>query len=185
MTGGSFADPALAAIEFPAALDQVSQYAVTHLGADRVRALTPTTDAAWIDRELTLVGQYATRLEAGDDLEPEPFPDIAAALGRLVLEGAVLEGAELAAVGRVLEAARVVGGRLRRVQRDAGAVAGLAAPALPAEPERELGKALEPDGRVRDAASRDLARLRREVLEARDELVKGLERALASLDARH
>lgn len=185
MTGGSFADPALAAIEFPAALDQVSQYAVTHLGADRVRALTPTTDAAWIDRELTLVGQYATRLEAGDDLEPEPFPDIAAALGRLVLEGAVLEGAELAAVGLVLEAARVVGSRLRRVQRDAGAVAGLAAPALPAEPERELGKALEPDGRVRDAASKGLARVRRELVEARDELVKGLERALASLDARH
>ncbi|MBI1723237.1 MAG: hypothetical protein HYR48_04945, partial [Gemmatimonadetes bacterium] len=161
---GAFADTALAALEFPAALDQLSQYAVTPLGAERVRSLTPSFDPVWIDRELARVSQYAARLEAGDDLEPEAFPDIAPALGRLRLEGAVLEGTELAAVARVLEASRLVGLKLRRVQRDAEAVAGLAAPLLPVELERDLAKAVEPDGRVRDTASKALARVRRELV---------------------
>lgn len=182
---GAFADTALAALEFPAALDQLSQYAVTPLGAERVRALTPSSDSVWIDRELARVSQYAARLEAGDDLEPEAFPDIAPALARLRLEGAVLEGTGLAAVARVLEASRLVGFKLRRVQRDAEAVGGLAAPPLPAELERDLAKAVEPDGRVRDSASKALARIRRELVLMRDELVRELERALASLDARH
>jgi DNA mismatch repair protein MutS2 len=180
---GAFAVAALAAIEFPAALDQVAQYALTPLGASRIRALTPGTDIVRIDRELDRVSQYAARLEAGDDLEPVMFPDITSALERLGLDGAVLDGAELAAVTQALEAARLVGAKLRRA-REAPAVASLAAAPLPAELERDLVKAVELDGRIRDAASKALARIRRELVEARDDLVKGLERALASLDAR-
>jgi len=179
-----FAESALAAIEFHAALDLVADHAVSALGAARVRSLRPQTDPWMVAHELDRVEQYTTRLDAGDDLAPEPFADVTAALARLRLEGSVLEGAELAELGRVLAAARMVHGRLTRVAAAAPLVAALAAPVPPHELEEALETALEPDGRVRDAASRDLARARREVREVREELVRKLGAIAGSLDSR-
>ena len=179
-----FAESALVAIEFHAALDLVADHAVSALGAARVRALRPRTDPWLVAHELDRVEQYAVRLGAGDDLAPEPFDDVTTALARLRLEGSVLEGAELAAVGRVLTAARAVHGRLTRVAQTAPLVAALAAPLPPRELEDALATSLEPDGMVRDAASRDLARARREVREARETLIRKLGALAASLDSR-
>ncbi len=53
-----------------------------------------------------------------------------------------------------------------------------------AQLEDALAVALEPDGLVKDAASRDLAQARRDVREVREELVKRLGGILAGLDAR-
>ena len=179
-----FAESALAAIEFHAALDLVADHAVSALGAARVRALRPQTDSWMVAHELDRVEQYAARLDAGDDLAPEPFADVTASLTRLRLEGSVLEGAELAEIGRVLAAARQVHGRLTRVAQTAPLVASLATPVPPRDLEEGLETALEPDGLVRDAASRDLARARREVREARETLVRKLGAIAASLDSR-
>ncbi len=179
-----FAESALAAIEFHAALDLVADHTVSPLGAARVRALRPKTDPWLIARELDRVEQYAARCEAGDDLAPEPFADVSGALDRLRLEGSVLEGAELAELGRLLAAARLVHGRLTKVAQTAPLVAALASPLPPRELEEVLTASLEPDGLVRDAASRDLARARREVREAREALVRKLGAIAAALDAR-
>ncbi len=183
--GGTFLETALAAIEFPAALDWVSQYAVTAQGADAVRALRPSTDALHIQIELARVDALRRRLDDGDDVEPVPFGEPETALGRLRLEGAVLEGHELVALARLLGAVRLTGAKLRRAAKVEPVIAPLAAAPLPAEPERELGQALDPDGRVRDEASRDLLRVRRELVAAREDLVAALERLLAAVDARH
>jgi DNA mismatch repair protein MutS2 len=183
MTVG-FSQSALAAIEFPAALDLVADHAVSALGAARVRSLRPSTDPSIVAHELERVHQFAIRLEAGDDLSPEPYPDIGPALERLALVGAVLEGRELAQIGLALAAARVVHGRVGRVARAAPLVAALAAPVPPQAIEERLAASLESDGHVKDAASRTLARARREVREARETLVKKLGAILGSLDAR-
>jgi DNA mismatch repair protein MutS2 len=184
MTEG-FAESALAAIEFPAALDLVAQHAVSPLGAARVRSLRPLTDPWLVAHELERVAQCLARLSAGDDLRPEAFPDVGPALTRLRLEGAVLEGRELAALGALLAAARAVHGRLAALARLAPLVAALAVEPPPRRVEDVLAAALDPDGLVKDAASRDLAAARREVREARESLVKRLGAILASLDGRH
>lgn len=184
MTGG-FSESALAAIEFPAALDLVAQHAVSLQGAARIRSLRPQTDPILVRHELDRVAQYLARFEAGDDVRAEAFPDVGPALARLKLEGAVLEGSELAALGAVLAAARTVHGRLARLGRPAPLVAALAVEPPPRALEEALAAALEPDGLVKDSASRDLAAARREVREAREGLVKRLGTILASLDPRH
>ena len=184
MTGPLFAESALAAIEFPAALDQVSQYAVTPQGAARVRSLRPSADRPTIESALSRVAAYAARLSAGDDLEPAVFPDAAGPLERLRLDGAVLDGSELVVLAKVLGASRVVGAKLRRASREAPSLALLAAEPLPDEPAKQLERSLDEDGRVKDEASRELARLRRELVEVRRQIVATLERLLGSVDAR-
>jgi DNA mismatch repair protein MutS2 len=182
---GAFAESALAAIEFPAALDLISRYAVTPLGAARVRALSPSSDEPLVRRELDRVAGFLSRLEAGDDLESVPYTDPTAALERLRLAGGVLEGAELVAVRSLAAAARAAGAKLRRAARAAGSLGEWCAPPLPAELEKQLDRSLEDDGRLKDAASKELARVRRELVEARRRLVARLERILAALPARH
>ena len=181
---GVFAESALAAIEFHDTLELVAQHAVTPLGRDRVRALRPVADRDWIAGELARVGAVAALLADHEDAEPVVFPDTTAALERLGLEGSVLDGAELALLGTLLAAARVGGAKLRRMAKGHPCLTMVAAPPLPAELETALTRALESDGRVRDDASRDLARIRRELVETRERIVTMLERILAGLDAR-
>ncbi len=182
----AFSGPTLSAFEFPAALDAVSRYAVTPLGAARVRSLRPAADLDTIRSELGRVAAFAGRLAAGEDLEPVTYPEAAAgALDRLGIEGAVLAGEELAWLLRLLAGAREVGAKLRRAATAAPVLAPLAAPPLPASLESALEGALEPDGRVKDGASRELARLRRELVAVRQQIVASLERLLGDLDPRH
>ena len=182
---GAFAESALAAIEFPTALESVAEHAVTPLGAAWVRSLRPSGDAFWVDEELALVAELAARFADKDDLRPDHFPDAAAILVRLRLEGSVLEGAELVALGTLLAAARLSFSRVNRAARAAPRLAALTAPPLPRDLEERLEAALEPDGQVKDSASPGLARARREVREARNKLVARLAAILGGIDERH
>ena len=129
---------------------------------------------------------FAARLAAGDDVGPETYPEEAAlALDRLHLEGAVLEGAELANLGRLLAAARLVGAKLRRAAKHSPELEIVASAPLPEQLEAALDQALEPDGTVKDTASRELQRLRRELHDVRETIVATLERLLGGVDARH
>lgn len=179
-----FAESALTAIEFPAALDQVAQHAVTPQGGARIRTFRPQTDRILIELELDRVAAFMARLAAGDDVEPVPFPDAEPALARLRIDGAVLEGVELVSVGRLLGAARAMASKLRRAAKLSPVLSGLESPPLPDELAAELDKALDDDGRVKDDASRELLRLRRELVEVRRQIVTTLERLVQSLDAR-
>ena len=92
------------------------------------------------------------------------------ALGRLRIDGSVLEGAELATMHRILVAARVVEADLRRVS-DVAPLAGALGRPLPDKTlERRLEQSVDPDGTLLDTASPRLAAARREVHAARDRL---------------
>ena len=106
---------ALETLEFAPVVELVAAHTVGPLGRARVLARSPSSDAAWIAVELARVGEVAALFRRGDHLLAEPIPDVTRALGRLRIEGSVLEGAELAGLHRVLVAARQVHVDLRRV----------------------------------------------------------------------
>jgi DNA mismatch repair protein MutS2 len=173
----------LEALELPAVLEQVAAHAKGPLGASRVRARRPSADAAWVALELARVDELARLLREGRGLVPEPVPPIEGVLGRLRLEGSVLEGGELAALHRTITAARLVLGELRRVAGDAPRVAELARPVPDRPVERRLELALDPEGQLLDSASPALARARSEVRQARDRLVQRLDAILRQIGA--
>src|SRR5207247_2511956 len=81
--------------------------------------------------------------------------------------GGVLEGSALAQLTVALAAARVVAGDLARLARDAPRTATLRVEPPPKALETRLRQSLDPEGNVLDGASRDLARARQAVREAR------------------
>ena len=172
---------ALDTLEFDSVLQLVAAHAVGPLGAARVLGRRPTTDIEWISGELARVAEVAALFRRGDSLLAEPIPDVTRALARLRIEGSVLEGVELAALQRVLSAARNVSLDLRRVAEPAPRAAQLLQPLPGKAIERRLEQSLDPDGNLLDSASPGLAATRREVQAARQRLLRRLESLLRGL----
>ncbi len=174
---------ALAVLEFGSALELVAGFAAGPLGANRVRSRRPVDAAAWIAGELAPIAELLDVFAEGGGIDVAPVPPLAGILGRLRLDGSVLEGHELAAVRKTLAAARIAGAELRRIEGTAPRTAMLRAPVPEPAIERRLDLSVDDDGELLDSASPELMRARREVHAARERLVKKLESVLRQGDS--
>ena len=98
------------------------------------------------------------------------------------MPGSALEGLALADLTVALAAARVTAADLKRLAEAAPRTALLRVDPPPKELETRVQQAIAPDGTVLDGASKQLARARAQVREARQRLVKKLEALLVGLD---
>ena len=160
----------------------MAAHAAGPLGAARVMSRTPSTDATTIRAVLEQVAELAALLLHDDGIRAEPVADIAPTLELLGVPGSALEGLALSELTVALAAARVTAGDLKRLSDGAPRTALLRVDPPAKELETRLGKAIGPDGAVLDGASKDLARARAQVREARQRLVKKLETMLGALD---
>jgi DNA mismatch repair protein MutS2 len=180
---------ALAVLEFPAVLAVIASRASSALGAQHVRSLAPTDGWGWIESEHARVATMRSLTGGDSPWHPEPIPDVATSLERLRVAGSVWSPHELLAGGTLLRSSRRTREQLAAERRDAMAAAVLA-PLLDSlvsarQQETAIERAVDPDGLVRDAASPELRRLRRELRGAQGELVQLLERVMARLESHH
>jgi len=173
----------LDAVELEPVLEVVAGYAAGALGAARLRARRPVLELEWIRRELARVGEVAALFRRGDGLLAESVPDVSRALSRLRIEGSVLEGQGLVALGRMVGTARRVHGDLRRVKETAPLAAELSHDLPDKSIERRLELSLDAEGGLLDTASPALAAARREVQHARQRLLRRLDTLLRGLDS--
>ena len=179
---GGIAPSVLETLEFPAALERVAALAVGPLGAARIRARRPGSDADAIRAALAQVAELQSLLLTDDSIRAEPVPDIAPALDLLAVPGSALDGPTLALVAAALVASRHTAAELGRLAKDAPRTAALRVDPPPKEVDARLAASIAPDGEVLDGASRDLARARKAVRETRQRLVARLEAVLHGLD---
>ena len=175
----------LAVVEFPAVLEVVAGRASSALGADRVRASSPSADRTWIRAEHERV-QAMRSLATGDvRWDPEPIPDVTTSAARLQVAGTSLEAQSLLGLAVLLRSSRRTIGALRDEKRPAIAravLAGFGARLVSAQPvESAVEKAISEDGEIRDDASPTLRRVRRELRSAEESLFGVLEKAMRSL----
>ena len=173
---------ALDALEFASVLAQVAAGTAGMLAGDVIRSRRPTDDIPWIEGELFLVNEAASLIRTRQGIAADPVPEIARALSRLGVEGSVLEIGEMIAVRQSLAAARLVGGELKRVEKDAPLLFRLSQPLPSRTVEKRLEQSIDTDGYLLDGASPGLAAARKEVRSARDRLVKRLEALLKSAE---
>lgn len=177
---------ALNVIEFPRVLALVAERASSALGAEHVRALTPTDERAWIETEHSRVAAMRA-LAAGDGgWKPESAPDIREPIARLRAVGSRWTGEQLNGGALLLRSSRLTREALTDPRRQSVATAILAPFAermiVAKTQEGAIDRAIDPDGAVKDEASSLLRRLRRELRGAQSELVQLLERAMARLE---
>ncbi len=163
----------------------MAEHAAGALGAARVAARRPEHDPASIRAALAQVAELAALLITDDSIRAEPVPDITQSLELLDVPGSALEAPALAELTVALAAMRVVAADLKRLAttHDARRTASLRVDPPPRELETKLVQSIAPDGTVLDSASKDLARARQQVREARKRVMDRLGAILGGLDA--
>lgn len=173
---------ALNVLEYRDALEIVARHASSAMGADAVRALEPSADLGWIRPELARVEEMRRFLGRDGGWGLPAIPDVRQALKRLRIEGSVLEGTQVRDVATLLASARTVRTAVRPAA-DAFPLLWMLADGLVAQEktEAEIARAVDENGTVRDEASPELYRYRREIKGARARLVERLAAYAASL----
>ncbi|HKA59816.1 MAG TPA: Smr/MutS family protein [Gemmatimonadales bacterium] len=163
----------------------MSQHAAGPLGVARVAGRRPSTDAGPIRESLAQVAELAALLITDDSIRAEPVPDISQTLELLNVPGSALDALALAEMTVALAAMRVVASDLKRLDTSHAArrTASLRVDPPARELESTLAKSISPDGQVLDSASKDLARARAHVREARKHVMDRLGAILGALDA--
>jgi DNA mismatch repair protein MutS2 len=178
---------ALGVLEFQRTLDVVAGHASSAPGAAHIRELRPADDIVDIEREHARVAAMRALASADSPWSPEVVPEVARSLARLRVAGTALPGPELLGVLVLLRSSRRTAEALRDPRRPAVATAVLASITAnlvsAKQDEVALERVLADDGSVRDDASPQLRRLRRELRGAEAELVRLLERLMSKLES--
>jgi DNA mismatch repair protein MutS2 len=180
---------ALAVLEFSRVLDLVAGHASSAAGAARIRDVQPLGFAHDVASEHARVEAMRAIVESEAGWHPEPIPDLAAALGRLRVEGTAWTALELRAAVTLLLSSRRALDALHDKSLEPGVTIpldGLAA-SLVRDPdtEREIDRVIKDDATVRDDASPLLRRVRKDLRGATADLVRMLERLMAKLESNH
>jgi DNA mismatch repair protein MutS2 len=175
----------LRVIQYPETLDLIAGFASSPLGAAAVRELVPSAEQAWVELELRRVDQMINFLLRSEEWSVPALPDLRLALRRLAVPGSVWEGPVLRDAGELLRGARATRRAILRSAADYPLLAELAERLSKLETEEKaIARAVDEAGEIRDEASRELARLRREIRGARGRIVDRLQAYIANLPER-
>jgi DNA mismatch repair protein MutS2 len=176
---------ALEVLQYPQALDLVAGFASGPLGGERVRTLQPSTVPERIRDELQSVSQMVLVVQRSADAVLPNIPDVREPLHRLATPGSVLDAVALRDLADLMYASRTAKVSFRRTADWAPRLAHIAERLAPLESaESAVRHAIDESGEVRDRASRELSRIRREIKGARSRIVQKLEQFMATLPAR-
>ncbi|MDT8435210.1 MAG: Smr/MutS family protein [Gemmatimonadota bacterium] len=183
--GPGIPEPALRLLDWEQVLEGIARLSSCPLGEERVRGLRPEPGRAAAEEALRTADEMAGFL-LRHDWVPPPIPDVRPALRRLRVPGAALGGEQLLGVAALLASSRRARADLRREPDQAPRLAALGGRLVrDRDLEDRLATALEEDGRVADAASRELRRLRAAVRSARTTVVRRLESFVRGLPERY
>jgi DNA mismatch repair protein MutS2 len=176
---------ALEVLQLPEALSLVAGHASSALGAEAVRSLLPSGDAAVVLDELLRVDQMSAFLFRAQDWQMPPLPDARTPLRRLGVGGSVLDPPELRDIAIILHGSAATRRAILQHEDDYPLLAAVAGRMVRLEDaERRIRAAIDDAGEVRDNASTELARLRREMRGARNRIVERLQQYITTLPSR-
>lgn len=178
---------ALSVLEFHRVLAFVAERATSNPGAERIRALSPSSDRVHIEQEHSRIAAVRALRGSEGGWGPELVPPIGRSVAKLRVAESTWTPDEAHSIGIVLASSSKTQKSIRDPRKPPAAVAVLApltdvlvsAPSL----EKAITKAIDDDGAVRDDASPLLRRLRRELRDAEQDLVRTLERVISRLES--
>lgn len=172
-------------IEFDKIRQRIGSHLHTPAAAEHVAALRPMTDPVLIRRELGLTSEMRRLLEDGTPPPLRTLPDLRVPLQRSSIVDFILPAADLLGIAHLAAAARELLAFFRGKGESQPALAAEAS-LLTAEKvlEYNILRAIDPEGRVLDSASRELAGIRAAIRRKNDDLRGRMESILGELRRR-
>jgi len=166
---------AIKKLEFDKILDRLQQLVVSEPGRACAASLKPFDNAETIRLELQRVSEGKELLIVEGGLPLDGIKSILPALKKAAIENHILTGRELLDIALTLRAARLTAAFLSKRQKSYPRVAALAAELLYDKVvEYNILECIDEEARIRDSASKELLRIRQDMISTADALRKRL-----------
>ena len=166
---------AIRKLEFDKVLDRLQQLVASGPARELAAHLTPMTDPQLIERELQRVSEAKELLIAEGAVPLDGIKDILPALKRASIENHVLNSRELLDIASTLRASRTLASFITKRQRNYPHLAEFLTQLYSDKViEYNILGCIDEEGRIRDSASKELLRIRHEMISTADTLRKRL-----------
>ena len=168
---------AFATLEFDSLRTLVRRGAQTAMGRERIGALAPSADLRSLRQALSAVGENIQLRQRGSRLSFDGIADTSDSISRLRIEGTALDPLALLDLARLCERAMEARATILAEREQASTLFEIVAN-VPGELRKLaalLNKKILPGGELDDRASPELARIRRELANARSRITRSLE----------
>lgn len=167
-------------LEFDKVRSHLASLTSCFLGRDQAEALRPLTEREEVSQALAETEAVVAMAAQGERLPLGGIHDVRRAAGRAA-RGAVLEVEDLRNIGTTLEGARRLGTFLTSRLEEAPALERYARGLIPLRRlEQAIEAVIDEHGQIRDAASPELSKLRREIRTAQGRVKERLQAVLRS-----
>jgi DNA mismatch repair protein MutS2 len=167
-------------LEFDKVLSILGRFASTEAGRQRVLSLKPLAGKSEVTARMSMVSEMKALLEWNKNPSISGFHDVTDALARAKVPGAVLDAGSLLHIGFTARASRLLKSFFSESRESAPFLWGLASNIRDLkELERAIEKAIDEDTNIRDDASADLKRIRREKAKVSARIASSLSSILA------
>ncbi len=169
-------EEALEELEFHSVLNKISKYCISSLGKDIILKLRPGGDIFFVNEEHALIDESMRLFTEDDRLPLENLNDIRSQLYKSLVENAVLNTGEILNVLEVMRVSRLVQNFLYvREEKYPKLFENSVLLHQNRLLEKHITEAIDETGTVRDTASRELSRIRREIFNKSNILRKRLQ----------
>ena len=173
---------ALSQLEYFSVLERISKYTMSELGAEIILNLMPIEDVTALNQEHKVVQECIELINSGEELPFGAFADARSALKKSQVKGAILSPTELLSVRDSIKTARLIKGFLQSRDEKFSCLADSIAPIHENRLfEKHISEAIQEPGDVKDNASKELLRIRREIFEVSSRLRNRLKKILKNV----
>jgi len=167
-------------LEFDKVLSLLGRFASTEAGRHRVLGLKPLAEKSEVTARMSMISEMKTLLEWNKNPSVGGFHDVTNALARAKVPGAVLDPGSLLHIGCTARVSRVIRHFFSEHREDASYLWNLASSITDLKDlERAIDKAIDEDTNIRDDASPELRRIRREKVKVSSRISSSLSNILA------
>ncbi len=161
----------------------LAKHAVTAIGRERAMGLEPMRSLDFIRRAMAETTEMRRILDVLKAPPLDPLIDVRPLLEKVSPEGSLLEPGELLAIHSALAISRKTKTFFRELTVDAPLLKGMAASLHDFEGlESEIDKVVDDKAQVRDTASRELQRIRKQLRHERADLTRNVEKFMRSTE---
>ncbi|MFN3306834.1 MAG: hypothetical protein ACK42Z_06575, partial [Candidatus Kapaibacteriota bacterium] len=169
-------------LEFFSVLEKVSHFAITEYGKKRILNSLPDSNLEEIKLELDLVEEAISLLNRYENTPMENFGDVRNKIYKSQIENAVLSSGEILDILNLLEISRRLRSFILSKSDDFPKLTELATPLHENRLlEKHIREAIDETGNIRDTATKELLRIRNEIIEKSAKLRRRLDKILKNI----
>ena len=174
-----YPDTASNKLGFDVVLREIAGFTYTSLAQDAIGVEGPYKDRSRILFELTVVTELKDLIQFDDPLPFRSFEDLTSLIKEVGPEGAFLEASSLLLIKELLQVSRLLNANLNARKEKYRALTTTYSSLLSLDSvEKRIDQVCEKDGTIKDSASDELHRIRRQIIKQQNNLRNALDRAL-------